>query len=235
MPIARWLLLSLMFLPAPALAQDPGMNEVIVTGSRINRDEEGGGRPAIGLRRTADFAVMYVTIAGDTREIERRREEILSMVHNAIELAQRSGVELATGDFIVEPLTLANYRNLSMNNDGRPDTDRVTFLVKTRLGADTDAATALQRIDRFVTAVPAAGRAEIRRIGELTLSVVAPDQYRDQILELVAADSRATAARFGPDYAVEARGLDRPVEWMRASLTDVFLYLPYNIVVRPAT
>ena len=81
------------------------------------------------------------------------------MVHNAIELAQRSGVELATGDFIVEPLTLANYRNLSMNNDGRPDTDRVTFLVKTRLGADTDAATALQRIDRFVTAVPAAGRA----------------------------------------------------------------------------
>ena len=53
MPIARWLLLSLMFLPAPALAQDPGMNEVIVTGSRINRDEEGGGpssdRPAPDL------------------------------------------------------------------------------------------------------------------------------------------------------------------------------------------
>ena len=234
MSILRWALLSLMLLPAPAVAQDPGMNEIIVTGSRINRDEEGGGRPAVGLRRTADFAVMYVTIAGDTREMEPRREEILTMVRSAIELAQRSGVELATGDFIVEPLTPANYRNLPMSNDGRPDTDRVTFLVKTRLSADTDAAAAVERIDRFVRAVPATGRAEIRRIGELTLSVVAPDQYRERILELVATDSQATAARFGPNYAVEARGLDRPVEWMRASLTDVFLYVPYNIVVRPA-
>jgi hypothetical protein len=51
---------------------------------------------------------------------------------------------------------------------------------------------------------------------------------------LIAADARASAARFGPNYAVEARGLDRPVEWSRASLTDVFLYVPYNIVVRPA-
>ena len=234
MSILRWALLSLILLPAPAVAQDPGMNEIIVTGSRINRDEGGGGRPAVGLRRTADFAVMYVTIAGDTREMEPRREEILTMVRSAIELAQRSGVELATGDFIVEPLILANYRNLPMSNDGRPDTDRVTFLVKTRLSADTDAASAVERIDRFVRAVPATGRAEIRRIGELTLSVVAPDQYRERILELVATDSQATAARFGSNYAVEARGLDRPVEWMRASLTDVFLYVPYNIVVRPA-
>ena len=234
MSVARWVLLSLILMPAPTLAQDPGMNEIIVTGSRRSQDDFDQSRPAIGLRRTADFAVMYVTIAGDTRDIERRREEIFTMVRGAIEQAQRSGVELATGDFIIEPLTIDNYRNLPMSNDGRPDTDRVTFLVKTRLAADTDGASAVERIDRFVRAVPAVGRAEIRRTGQLTLSVVAPDQYRDRILELVAADSQAAAARFGPGYAVEARGLDRPVEWMRASLTDVFLYVPYNIVVRPA-
>jgi hypothetical protein len=234
--IVRLCLLLLALLPAPALAQDPGMNEIIITGSRIARGstDPGANRPAIGLRRTADFAVMYVSIAGDTRETERRREEMLTMVRSAIDLAQRSGVELATGDFIVEPLTAANYRNLPMMNDGRPDTDRVAFLVKTRLGADTDAASALQRIERFVRAVPATGRAEIRPSGSLTLSVVAPDQYRGQILDLIAADARTAAARFGPSYAVEARGLDRPVEWMRASLTEVFLYVPYNIVVRPA-
>ena len=234
MSVARWVLLSLILMPAPTLAQDPGMNEIIVSGSRRSQDDFDQSRPAIGLRRTADFAVMYVTIAGDTRDIERRREEIFTMVRGAIEQAQRSGVELATGDFIIEPLTIDNYRNLPMSNDGRPDTDRVTFLVKTRLAADTDGASAVERIDRFVRAVPAVGRAEIRRTGQLTLSVVAPDQYRERILELGAADSQAAAARFGPGYAVEARGLDRPVEWMRASLTDVFLYVPYNIVVRPA-
>jgi hypothetical protein len=228
--------LLLALLPTAAWAQDPGMNEVIITGARNSRNsgEASSNRPAIGLRRTADFAVMFVTIAGDTRETERRREEIFTTVRSAIELAQRSGVELSTGDFIVEPLTMANYRNLPMTNDGRPDTDRVAFLVKTRLGADTDGVAALQRIERFVQAVPASGRAEMRPSGRLTLSVVAPDQYRGQILDLIAADARAAAARFGPSYAVEASGLDRPVEWMRASLTEVFLYVPHNFVVRPA-
>lgn len=232
---ARFALLLAVALPAPVRAQDPGMSEIVVTGTRIrDPDEPGGNRPAVGLRRLADFAIMGVSIAGDTREAPRRREEILTMVRNAIELAQRSGLELATGDFIVEPLTLANYRNLPMANDGRQDTDRVSFLVKVRLEAGTDAAAALARIERFVHAVPANGRAEIRANGELTLSVVAPDQYRGQILDLVAADSRAAAQRFGPNYAVEARGLDRPVEWARASLTEVFLYIPYAITVRPA-
>ena len=231
----RFLMLFALLSPLPAAAQDPGMNEVIITGSRNARNniEAAADRPAIGLRRTADFAVMYVSVAGDTREADRRREEIFTMVRSAIELAGRSGVELSTGTFIVEPLNLANYRNLQLVNDGRPDSERVTFLVKTRLGADTDGTAALQRIERFVRAVPASGRAEMNPSGGLTLSVVAPDQYRSQILDLIAADARATAGRFGPDYAVDASGLDRPVEWMRASLTEVFLYVPYNIVVRP--
>jgi hypothetical protein len=243
MSIRIRLAMLLLALPSlPALAQDPGMNEVMVTGSRIPRnfssDDEPvttmSSRPAVGLRRTADFAVMIVTIAGDTREVERRREEIFTMVRGAIDLGARSGVELATGSLIVEPLTTANHRNLPLTNDGRPDSERVTFLVKTRLSGESDAAAALQRIERFVRAVPAAGRAEMRRVGELGLSVVAPDQYRGQILDLIAADSRAAAARFGPNYAVEVTGLDRPIQWMRASHTEVFLYVPYHMTVRPA-
>jgi hypothetical protein len=39
--------------------------------------------------------------------------------------------------------------------------------------------------------------------------------------------------RFGAGYAVEARGIDRQVEWSRAGLTDVFLYIPYQITVVP--
>ena len=231
---AHFSLLLLALLPAPSAGQDPGSSEVVVTGTRRERDDFDATRPAVGLRRTADFAVMFVNVTGDTRDPDRRHEEILATVRSAIELAQRSGIELSTGEFIVEPLTVANYRDLAMSNDNRPDTNRVTFLVKTRLGAGVDGASALQRIEHFVHAVPVTGRAEVRPSGDLTLSVVAPDQYRTQILDLVAADARATAARFGPNYAVEARGLDRPVEWMRASLTDVFLYVPYNIVVRPA-
>jgi hypothetical protein len=231
--------LALLLLAAPAAAQEEGellqdSSEIMVTGMRITRDDDNGEIPLIGLRRTADFAVQQVTVAGDTRDTPQRRDEIFRMVRGAIELAGRRGdIDLATGETTVQPLTLANYRNLPLSNDGRPDTDRVLFLVKTRLNAGSDAKAALERIEAFIKAVPAVGRAQMAAAGDLTLSVVGPDQYRGQVLDLVAADARATAARLGPDYAVEATGLDRPVLWSRASLTEVFLYVPYRYSVVP--
>jgi hypothetical protein len=224
-------LFLLLAAPAASAAQDMNASEVIVTANR-RQSSDYERMPLIGLRRTADFAVQYVSIAGDTREMDKRREEIFAMVRGAIELARARGVELATGQMVVEPLTLANYRDLPLLNDGRPDSERVNFLIKTSL-AGSDNKAALDRIEAFIKAVPAVGRAQMQKGGGLTLSVVGPDQYRGQIIDLVAADARATAARLGPDYAVSASGLDRPVEWARATLTEVFLYVPYNYTIVP--
>lgn len=230
----RLLLVMLCALPAQALAQDYANDEVVVTGSRRQSDGFDESRPVVGLRRAADFAILNVTIAGDTRDLEKRRAEIFAMVKSAIELAPKFGVELATGDEVVEALTLANYRNLGFSGDGRPDSDRTSFLAKVRLGAGVDGASALERIRKFVKAVPANGRAEIRGgNGNFTLSIVGPDKFRGEILDIIASDAKAISARLGPDYGVEIRGLDRPVEWSRAGLTDVFLYVPYNMVIRP--
>lgn len=230
----RILFACLTLLPTPALAQDFSQAEVVVTGTRRETDGFDESRPVVGLRRAADFAILDVTVAGDTRDAEKRRSEILAMVKSAIELAPKFGVELATGDEVVEPLTLANYRGLGFTNDNRPDTDRTSFLAKVRIGSGVDGAAARDRINRFVKAVPAVGRAEIRGSGDdFTLSLVGPDKFRGEILDIIAADAKAISARLGSDYGVEIKGLDRPVEWSRAGLTDVFLYVPYNMVVRP--
>lgn len=218
---------------APSLAQ-----EVVVTAARrgayLNAEvNQSNSRPIINLRRTADFAVQPAQIIGDTREEAKRHEEIYAMLRGAIELADKHGVELSTGDYLVEPLTLANYKNLILGGGGRSDTNVARFLVKTKLAAGMDAKTALDRITKFIKAVPAVGRAEIEDLGSLTLSVINPDQYRTQITDLIVADAAATAAKFGPDYGVQATGLDRPVEWARASLTEVFLYLPAAYTVTP--
>lgn len=225
-------ILSAQLLGATAVAAQEG-EEIIVTASRRESDDYVETMPITRLRRTADFAVQSVRIAGDTRDAEQRRSEIYEMVRQAIATAGKLGVELATGEYLVEPLTPANYRALTLTSDGRPDTDRTEFLVKVRLQSGMDAKAAIDRITRFVAAVPAVGRAEIKESGDLTLSVVNPDQYRGQIVDLIAADAAATAGKFGAGYGVEVKGLDRPVEWSRASLTDVFLYLPANYVVRP--
>jgi hypothetical protein len=235
-------------LPAPAVAQDLNAGEIVVTGSRarqtyidprtnraVETGEDGSGLPSVGLRRRADFALLPVMISGDTRERDPRREEILTMVRSALALAGRSGIELAVGDFFVVPLTAENYRTLTFLGDGRPDSERVVFFIKTRLGASAEEANAaITRLEQFVRSVPAAGRAEMRAAGPLTLSIVAPDQYRNQLLDQIATEARAIAARFGPDQRIEARGLDRPVEWRRAGITEVFLYIPPQLTFRPA-
>lgn len=231
---SKLLLIGLFVFPGEAFAQDYAADEIVVTGSRRQSDDFDASRPVVGLRRAADFAILGVTIAGDTREQAKRRSEIFDMVKEAIALAPKFGVELATGDDVVEPLTIDNYRNLGLTSDNRPDTDRTSFLVKVRLGSGVDGVAARDRIKRFIKAVPPVGRAEIRgSSNDLTLSIVGPDKFRADILDIVAADAKAVANRLGPDYGVEIKGLDRPVEWTRAGLTDVFLYLPYNMVVRP--
>lgn len=226
------LALGIFMTAAPAFAQ-----EVIVTGSRrggyLNSYADGDSRPFVHLRRTADYIVQTVRVVGDTREDGKRREEVYAMVRNAVELAGKHGVELSTGTYIVEPLTLANYTNLPLSGDGRADTSVATFLVKVKLEPGMDAKTALGRIGKFIAAVPTVGRAEMQALGELSLSVVNPDQYRGQIIGLIAADAKASAGMFGPDYGVQISGLDRPVEWTRGSLTEVFLYLPVTYVIQP--
>ena len=231
-----------------AQAQDINEGEVVVTGSRVNQvfidprtnrpiqsGEDSSELPSVGLRRRADFALLPVVIAGDTREREPRREEILTMVRSALALAGKSGIELATGDFFVVPVTSGNYRTLAFLSDGRPDSERVAFFIKTRLGASADEANqAITRLEEFISKVPKAGRGEMRAAGPLTLSIVAPDQYRGRLLDLIAQDAQAIAARFGPEQRVEAHGLDRPVEWRRAGATEVFLYIPHRMIFRPA-
>ena len=190
-------------------------------------------RPVVNLKRTADYVVQSVRVIGDTRDAAKRREEVYGMVRNAIQLSAKSGVELSTGELVLEPLTLANYTKLPLRSAGRPDTDQAVFLVKTRLAPGVDAKAALDRISKFVAAVATVARAEMETIGDPTLSVVDPNQYRGQIIELIAADAASTTGKFGAGYGIQATGLDRPVQWARASLTEVFLYLPASYVVVP--
>lgn len=231
------LVLTLAASAAPALTQ-----EMIVTASRRAPGNYGGvvdvsgvipaQRPIIHLKRTADYVVQQVWIAGDTREAAKRKEELEATLRNAIGSAGKAGVELATGDYVVEPLTLTNYKNLNYVGDGRPDTSRALFLVKVRLTPGMDIGAAKAQIARFVTSVAKAGRTSMAATGEPTLSVVNPDQYRGAIIDLIAADAAAQAAKFGTSHGVDVIGLDRPVEWARAGATEVFLFLPAAYTVR---
>lgn len=221
---------------APVFAQ-----EMIVTAARRapgnygNVDVSGvipAQRSIITLKRSADYAVQTVWITGDTRDAAKRKEELEATLRSAISSAGKGGVELATGDYVVEPLTLTSMKNLNYVGDGRPDTSRANFLVKVRLTPGMELAAAKAQIAKFVASVAKTGRTTLTVMGEPTLSVVNPDQYRGAIIDLIAADAAEQAKRFGSGYGVAVSGIDRPVEWARAGATEVFLFLPAAYTLR---
>ncbi|NBC35738.1 TonB-dependent receptor [Novosphingobium sp. FSY-8] len=219
--------------PSLASAQDLGSMEVIVTARRRSSDDYSPQMPAIGLRRQADFAVQGVVVRGDTRDSAQREQEIYAMVRGAVALAGKQGLQLAFGEEVLQPLTAANVSALGIQRDSRPDSAKITFLVKAPLSAGMTAQQAQARITAFLKAVTPVGRAQIEAVDDLTFSVVGPDQYRPAISEAIAADARAMAARVGPDYAVQIENLQAPVEWARSGPSEVFLYLPYRLSVLP--
>lgn len=220
--------------PLGAIAQDEGAQEVVVTAMRRDADDYSATMPAVGLRRKADFAVVEVTVSGDSRDKAQHEGEIYDMIRGAIAAAPHAGVQLAYGERTLQPLIPQNYRQLSLNNDSRPDSQRTKFLVKVPLTGSMDAQSAQAAITSFVKSVKPVGRALMTETDDLTLSVVAPDQYRGQIADAIAADAKAMAARLGTGYGVEIEGLNAPVEWARSGLSEVLLYMPYKLTVVPA-
>lgn len=219
--------------PLAVLAQDdaPGLGEVLVTATRGNAPYALDGRPVVGLRRRADSAVVPLTISSDTREAATRYEEIYTALLGAIDKAAGSGVEIVRGAFRLEPVTRANYKDLVLMSGNRVDTSTVTVLVKVPLQGSAAATQA--RLQAFIGSLKGSGRATVEGGGGITLTVVDPDQYRDAIVRLVAADAKHNASIFGAEFTFNATGIDGQVAWSQVSPTDVFLYIPYRYNIVP--
>jgi len=217
----------------PAAAQDNSniQGEVVVTAQRASADYLSDEQTVVGLRRAADSAIQPVKFTSDSRDEDMRKREIHAMLEAAIRRADGAGVELVTGDFELAKITLGNYKDLAFSRGARPDTSEIGLFVKAGLAGSVGSAQG--RIDAFIKGVPPSGRALIEKRGGITLTIINPDQYRDPIVKLVAAEALKAAAAFGPDYGVEVAGLNEQLIWAQASATEVFLYIPYRFSVRP--
>jgi hypothetical protein len=218
-------------------------------------------RPVVGLRRPADGVVRRIEITSDSREEAMRRDEVEAMFLAALDRAKREGLSLVTGELEVTEVTRENWRTLfpgltksAQDDDDEDDEDydddddedddngrvkpgyeddgstaTLRLRVKTKLtGSILDAQ---RKITAFVKAVPASGRSEIIQKGDLALTIVNPEQYRDEIYRRIAAAVTRAGGFYGPEFGAEVTGLDRELAWAQVSNTDVFLYVPYSFVV----
>ncbi|MBY8825094.1 hypothetical protein [Sphingomonas colocasiae] len=246
---------------APALFAQDGAGEIVVTAQRLSNSVSpiqlaSPNPPVIGLKRMADSAVRTIEIVSDSREAGMRRREVQAMLLDAIDRAKRDGFNLVTGQFELVEVTRANWQDQFPGLAGKPNateddededdededdaapaafeddgsTATVRLKVKTKL--DGSIGSAQQKIGAFVKSVPANGRAQIQPRGGLALTIINPEQYRDEIYRRIAAGAKHANSFYGPDYGLDVTGLDQGIAWKQVSNTEVFLYIPYGFSIR---
>jgi hypothetical protein len=216
------------------LAQSSGVEEIVVTGSRLS-EYDPVQTPQVTLRKRADNLITLVTVVCDTRDQSQRREELKATLRNMIRAAaQNPAVALGLGDEVVGAFDETMLDQVIVP-DAKADTSRATVLVKTAVAADDTFDRASGRIRGFVQKTPKVGRTEILLNGAWQLTLINPSQYRPAVAQLVADDARRMAAMFGEGYGVDVQGLQLPVSWYQAGPLDLALYIPYKLTVRPKT
>jgi hypothetical protein len=255
--IAVAAIVSLAVFAAPLLAQDDGgLSEIVVTASK--RSENGSAvaiapPPVIGLKRQADSAVRNIEIVSDSREEGVRKHEVQAMLLDAIDRAKRDGYNLVTGQFELVEVTRANWQDQFPGLGGKANTDdddddddednkpqpafeddsstaTVRLKVKTKL--DGSIGNAQQKISSFVKSVPATGRSQMSQKGGLALTIINPEQYRDEIFRRIAVGAKHAATFYGTEYSLDVTGLDQAIAWKQVSNTEVFLYVPYGFSIK---
>jgi hypothetical protein len=215
---------------APSLAQ--GVEEIVVTGSRLS-EYNAAQTPQVTLAKRADNLLTKVTVVCDTRDQSQRRAELKSTLRNMIRAAtQDKRVALGTGDEIVAAFDETMLDEVIVP-DAKADTSRATVLIKTAVSANDTFDAATGRIKAFVERTQKVGRTEILLNSGWELSIVGPNQYRPDVAKLVAEDARRMAGLFGDSYGVQVEGLQLPVSWYQSGPLDLALYIPYRLTVRP--
>lgn len=250
--IMRKKLLSVMTLIAGVcLAQQSlAQNEmVVVTGTSIRGQAPVGANvisvdrnaiegdasevPSVTLQHRADHLVTLLRVVCDTREVDKRKEELKETLRNMIRAGgQSQTISLSVGDVVLTDLTEKMLDKIIVP-DTRPDSSQAFVVIKTKISAVDTFDDATQRISSFIDKTVKVGRTEIIRTERWDLTLVGPQQYRGTLINLIAQDANKTRAEFGSDYSVTAEGLQQKIAWYQVGALDLALFIPYRLIVHP--
>jgi hypothetical protein len=210
---------------------DSAVETVVVTGSRMPEDAEYG--PHVTLAQRADHLVTRVEVVCDTRDTEKRRDELRQTLRAMIAEARGSkSISLSVGEDI---LTDFDEKMLDkvISPDSKVDTSYARVVIRTELTQDDTFDAATQRIRDFVARTTKVGRTEILINQQFNLGLVAPERYRAALVAKIAADAKDTAALFGTGYDATIENLQHTIEWYQTGPLDLALFIPYRMTVAP--
>ena len=216
-----------LLLPVTGFAQ---LEEIVVTG--MLRDDGDTEVPAATVTRRADFLVQNIRLINDSRAPDLRKKEIIETIENLLNRAKSiKGMAVSYGDGFLEPINLDDESLLLLEDYQRSDTSFIDIYAKTAMDPTRDAKAQIRDLEEFVDGVRKSGRTEIIPLGDIGLSIVGPEQYRYDIIRAIAAENAKIADAMQAECDVAIHGLEGRVQWERVSVSELTLYIPYQLEV----
>lgn len=213
-----------------ASAQDTGLEEIVVTGSRV--DVNYYEMPAVTITKKADFLVQSIRLVNDSRSPDLRKTEIIETIQNLIGRSRSmEGMALSYGRGFLEPINLDDESLQLLEDHQRVDTSYIDIYAKVALNPDRSSKVQISDLREFISGVKKAGRTEILPLGDIGLSIVGPEQYRYEIIEKIAAENAKVSRAMNADCEITIGGLEGRVQWERTSVSELTLYIPYGMEV----
>ena len=211
---------------APASAQ---VDEVVVTGSRISGDDY-STIPAVVLQRRADFLVQRIRLTNDTRDRDARFKELHQTIRDMVsDAGKKPGIALSYGDEFLIPISSTATEVVFNEGGKRPDTSSASLYVKMALGEKDDVPAAIANLRAFIRKARVSGRTEIEPEDDVGLSLVTPEKYRYDIIARITEDARKLREAVGAKCRIQLSGLANRVSWQRSDISELTLYIPYQI------
>lgn len=88
---------------------------------------------------------------------------------------------------------------------------------------------AIANLTAFIKRARISGRTEIDLEGEVGLSLVTPERYRYDIIGKITEDPEKLREAVSPKCRIQLSGLANRVSWQRSDVSELTLYIPYQI------
>ena len=231
----RWqccLIATLLMGALPAAGPSDGADEIVVTGARLRADQPPPPLPAVVIRKRADFLLQSVELNNDTRDAKAREQELYQTLRGLVAAAAKTpGLSLAWQRGFLIPITDKDYRIPLQPDDDRDDASRTVLYIKYALTPQSDVPRAVKTLGQFVDTATMVGRSSIEPLGDVALSVVNPERYRQEVIQALANSVKDLQQAFGANCKVNLGDFSTRLQWQRSDVSELTLYLPYRMTV----
>lgn len=217
-------------LASVASAQEATLEEIVVTGSRVDVDYY--EMPAVTIAKKADFLVQSIRLLNDSRSPDLRNAEIIETIQNLIKRSESmDGMALSYGRGFLEPINLDDESLQLLQDRQRVDTSYIDIYAKVALNSDRSSKAQISDLREFISGAKKVGRTEILPLGDIGLSIIGPEQYRYEIIEKIAAENAKVSQAMNANCEITIGGLEGRVQWERTNISELTLYIPYGMEV----